>query len=349
MTINTAIVGLGLRGKATLERLKDIPEARVVCLCDSSSDVEGLPADVPFCTSWQDAVSRPEVQLVYVCTPWDCHTEIAVTAMQEGKHVALEVPAATTVEDCRLLVETSLQTSRQCVLLENCCYDTWHLGVLEIVRRGLLGEIVRLEGAYIHTVGDDWMISLRRRMKGNPYPTHGLGPMCQLLHPADCMEYLVSMDSHQEVTGDNVNDTLIHTQRGVTMLLQYDTSTPRPYNRLQTVCGTLGFAQKYPLPTIQVKGDKCPDPSDLLLTGSEAEQYVESCIASEFKQLIEDGRKLGVKNVMNYIMDRRLYHALLHNLPADISVQEAALWSSFTELTALSAMNEGSKVAVPNF
>lgn len=346
--INIAIIGMGGRGRATLERLGDIPEAKVVCLCDKNRHCDSLPSEIPFLSDWHAVISMPEVQLLYVCTPWDSHVEIATEAMRRGKHVALEIPAAITVADCELLVRTSLHTARQCIMLENCCYDTWHLGIREIVRQGLLGEIVRLEGAYIHPVASDWMIGLRRKMQGNPYPTHGLGPMCQLLRSDDRMEYLISMDAHNHGTGDNVNDTLIHTRRGVTMLLQYDTSTPRPYNRLQTVCGTKGFAQKYPVPCLQLNDTEGKGES-LLLQGKEAEQYVEDHIPATFKQLIREGQARGVKNVMNYMMDRRLLQAIEEDIQADTGVREAALWSCFTELTERSAQREGAKVCIPQF
>jgi len=336
------IIGMGQRGMATLERLKDIPEAQVVCLCDKKAQQQSLPSDVPFLTNWHAVIAMPDIQLLYICTPWDCHVEIAVEAMQAGKHVAIEVPAALTVAHCDLLVRTSRHTGRHCVMLENCCYDTWHLGIKEIVRKGLLGEIVHLEGAYIHTVASDWMIGLRRKLQGNPYPTHGLGPMCQLLRPDDSMEYLISLDAQHHGTGDNVNDTLIHTRRGVTMLLQYDISTPRPYNRLQTVCGTDGFAQKYPLPCIQI-GHNVP------LTGEDAINFVEGHISQTYKDLIQEGTRKGVKNVMNYIMDRRLITALEKGTDPDMGAHEAALWSCFTELTERSAKRDGAKVAIPQF
>lgn len=57
-----------------------------------------------------------------------------------------EVPAAMTVADCRTLVSVSRETGHHCVMLENCCYDTWHLGVREIVRCGIIGRVKHLEG-----------------------------------------------------------------------------------------------------------------------------------------------------------------------------------------------------------
>lgn len=335
---------MGQRGRATLQRLRDIPAARVVAQCDKDTD-------------WHDILLRPDVQLVYICTPWQTHVEMAVETMKAGKHVALEVPAAMTVSQCELLVRISSWTGRHCMMLENCCYDTWHLGVREIVRRGLLGKITHLEGAYIHPVDGEWMKHQRLAHQGNPYPTHGLGPMCQLLDPGDRLDYLVSLSTSDRSEGFHLNDTLIRTTSGVTLLLQYDTTTPRPYNRLQTVCGTLGFAQKYPLPTLVLQG---PDGEPVTLTGQQAERKVEEFIAPDMRALLDEGRRLGVENVMNYMMDRRLIDALSAQIAAkaahktcsaqlDMDVHEAALWSCVTELSERSAQHGGERISIPEF
>lgn len=368
--LNIAIIGMGQRGKATLKRLEHIAQARITMLCDNNPEKVGecLPENgrnsgICLTDKWQEVTGSDRVDLIYICTPWDSHVQIAVEAMKAGKHVAIEVPAAMNVKHCELLVRIARWTNRHCVMLENCCYDTWHLGIKEIVRSGALGEITHLEGAYIHPVDNEWMKDQRIQHKGNPYPTHGFGPMCQLLPADDKPASLISMSTTNGRDNTCINDTLIRTSHGVTMLLQYDTSTPRPYNRLQTVCGTNGFAQKYPLPTLYIY-NKEDETQNLTLTGDEAVRYVEESIAPEFRQLIEEGRRLGVENVMNYMMDRRLIDGLAIEKEAsetedgsaprltvtlDTDVQEAALWSCITELTEMSATQDGACVRIPEF
>lgn len=336
--VNIALIGLGQRGRATLDRLGVVPNARVLLTCDRDND-------------WCLAATHPDVNLVWICTPWEWHVRMAVTAMRAGKDVALEVPAAMTVADCRTLVSIARETGRHCVMLENCCYDTWHLGAREIVRRGMLGRVRHVEGAYAHTVAEGWMRAHGRRHGGNPYPTHALGPMCQLLPPGDTLDYLVSLSS--PVPGDHTNTSLLRSVAGVSMLLHYDISTPRPYSRMQTVCGALGFLQKYPLPTVCIEGA-------VELTGDEAVDYVGGFIPGEFRVLIEEGKAKGVPNVMNYMMDRRLLDAVerirseraaggVATTRPDMDVRDAALWSSVTELTERSAMNGSVPVKFPRF
>jgi predicted dehydrogenase len=132
---------------------------------------------------------------------------MALYAMEHGKHVAVEIPAATTVDDCWKLVETSERTKKHCMMLENCCYDFFELLTLNMARQGFFGEIVHVEGAYIHDIFDSlfqkdksydlWRLKENQR-NGNLYPTHGLGPVAQILdiNRGDKMDYLVSMASN---------------------------------------------------------------------------------------------------------------------------------------------------------
>ena len=86
-------------------------------------------------------VNGKDVDLVYVCTHWDLHTPIGVYAMEQGKHVALEVPALT-VDECWQLVNTAEKTRRHCIQLENCNYDFFEMATLNMAQQGVFGEIV---------------------------------------------------------------------------------------------------------------------------------------------------------------------------------------------------------------
>ena len=163
--------------------------------------------------AWQEICRQADLDLIYICTDWASHSTIACYAMEQGKHVAVEVPAALTVEECWQIVDTAERTQRHCFMAENCCYDSFTLSTFEMARRGLLGEVTHCEGAYIHHLFEEspWMMDFYARHGGNPYPTHGLGPIALLfgLHREDHMDYLVSMTSK----GTNINNTLIRTAR----------------------------------------------------------------------------------------------------------------------------------------
>ena len=364
-TVRIGFVGLGNRGMATLRRYLVIDGVEIVALCDSHrdhlydaaallvGDDRHFPALLDTTDGWRQLCERDDVDLIYICTDWLTHTPMACYAMEQGKHVAIEVPAATTVEECWQLVDTAERTRRHCFMLENCCYDTFHQATLTMAQQGLLGTLTHLEGAYIHDLRDKydadgpkgWMARLCGQHKGNPYPTHGIGPVCQLLdiHRGDRLDYLVSLTPATDVPHDVcVNNTLIRTVNGKSILLQYDVTTPRPYSRMQTVCGTRGFVQKYPKCCIMFDG-KEPVMDDAV--EAIVSQYTQPHIAA----IQEEGYRLGVPNIMNYTMDRRLIECLRQGLPLDIDVYDAAEWSCIAELSEQSALQGGVPVKIPDF
>ncbi len=372
--VRIALIGLGGRGMKTLERyafihgaeiryLVDIDDRRVL-LANQKLLQSGRPQAKMLIgeKAWAEACNMQDVDVVYICTEWRSHATIATEAMLCGKHVVVEVPAATTLRECWQLVETAERTRRHLFMAENCCYDFFALQTLEMKRRGLFGQITHCEGAYIHDLNEynfashhgdtkhNWMIHSCAQHGGNPYPTHAIGPIAQVLdfHNQDRMTRLVSLTSSISVQNEcatelgHINNTLILTERGVSILLQLDVSTNRPYNRLQTVCGTKGFVQKYPLPTLQLEGED-------LLTGNDALSAMQRFATSPASQLWQRGHNMGVPNEMNYAMDARLIHCLQNGLPLDIDVYDAAEWSCLAELTQLSACQGNIPIEIPQF
>ena len=195
---------------------------------------------------------------------WPCwlqHVPMAVYAMEQGKHVAVEVPAATSLEECWQLVNTAEKTQRHCMMLENCVYDFFELTTLNMARQGLFGDILHVEGSYIHDLDafwdyyqDSWRLKFNQKHRGDVYATHGLGPACQVLdiHRGDKMNYLVSMDTKSvnglklaeeklgatEFANADQTLTMIKTEKGRTILLEHNVYTPRPYSRMYQVTGT---------------------------------------------------------------------------------------------------------------
>ncbi len=363
--VRIGFIGLGNRGMATLRRYLVIDGVEITALCDITaehldeaaallqSDGWYRPALLGESDGWMQMCHRDDIDLIYICTDWLTHAPMACYAMEQGKHVAIEVPAATTVAECWQLVDTAERTRRHCFMLENCCYDTFHQATLTMAERGLLGTLTHLEGAYIHDLRDKydadgpkgWMSRLCGQHKGNPYPTHGIGPVCQLLniHRGDRLDYLVSMTPATDVPHDVcVNNTLIRTVKGRTILLQYDVTTPRPYSRMQTVCGTRGFVQKYPRRCIMLDGQ---DP----VKGDAVEPIIAQYTQPHIARIQEEGYRLGVPNIMNYTMDRRLIQCLREGLPLDMDVYDAAEWSCIAELSEQSAQGGGVPVKIPDF
>lgn len=307
------------------------------------------------CYAGEDAASQlihsEEVDVVYLCTDWASHSSLAVEAMRAGKHVAVEVPAATSVEECWMLVRTAEETQRHCFMTENCCYDWFSLATRSLYNSSFFGTLTHAEGGYLH----DWRKFFADAQTqsyeqgafhgGNPYPTHGIGPIGQILRDnGDRMVRLVSMTGGtmgKESSLGHANSALITTEKGVTILLQFDCTTPRPYSRLQTLCGTRAFAQKYPMTTVQT--------DDGAWIGETAEaQLWDAPLTPQMEAWLE-GKARGVENPMNYAMDARFVACLRAGFPLDIDVYDAAEWSCLVELTRVSAEQGGMPVEIPDF
>ena len=371
--VRIGLVGLGRRGMRTLERYAFVDGAEIKYLLDTDrSKAEeanaklaqsGRPLAVVLDgdNAWDRLCRANDVDLIYICTDWESHCSLALEAMAHGKCVVVEVPAATSVEECWSLVNAAEEYGVHCFMAENCCYDNLALSTYTMSKEGLFGQLTHCEGAYIHDLSESlgigshvenpplgWMERDCARHAGNPYPTHGIGPIGWILgfHRGDRMKCLVSLTSRGHGKDDlegRVNSSLILTEKGRTILLQFDITTPRPYSRIQTICGTSGFAQKYPLPTLSYKGGQG------IVYGENAMAEIEKYMISPAAHCWKEGRRKSVENEMNYAMDKRLIHCLRNGLPLDIDVYDAAEWSCLAELSAVSAIQGGVPVEIPDF
>lgn len=392
--VRIGFIGLGMRGPDAVSRMTYIDGVKVVALCDllpdrvekvqkEVLDAKGLPRAAQYSgeEGWKQLCQRDDIDLVYICTDWLHHVPMAVYAMQHGKHVVVEVPAATSVAECWQLVDVSEQTRRHCMMLENCCYDFFELTCLNMAQQGLFGEVIHGEGAYIHNLEPfwpyyqgNWRLDFDQKHSGDVYPTHGLGPLCQVMniHRGDKMNYLVSMATPsynglkiaKEKMGvdtfanGDITTTMIMTEKGKTILLEHNVYTPRPYNRLYQLTGTKGFANKYPIEGLTLLEENIPDnvlPDHEDLSGHEfMSESLKDSIMEKYKSPIakdieEKAKEVGGHGGMDFIMDYRLIYCLHNGLPLDEDVYDAAEWSCIGELTAASIANNGTPVKVPDF
>ena len=293
-TVRIGLVGLGMRGPGAVENFCVIPGVEVVALCDYEEaraercqqylKKAGLAPAAIYSgeNGYKELCARPDIDLVYVATDWAHHFPVAECALQHGKHVADEVPSAMNLEECWKLVNLSEKMQKNCMILENCCYDWFEMRTLNMAQHGVFGEILHAEGAYIHNLDDfwdyywknpdgsdpeqlGWRLKYNRENRGDVYATHGLGPVAQALniHRGDRMKTLIAMDTKsvhgkelvEKKTGKPCTDfrngdhttTLIRTEDAKVIELQHNVMSPQPYSRLYQLTGTKGFANKYPV------------------------------------------------------------------------------------------------------
>lgn len=394
--VRVGIIGLGMRGSDAVERMMYVPGAEVVAVCDiepkrvekAVKTVTDAGRKAPAAYSgnaevWKELCQNPDVDLVYIVTDWDDHAPMAIYAMENGKHAAIEVPAAHSLDQIWDLINTSERTRKHCMMLENCVYDFFELNTLNMAQKGLLGDVLHGEGAYIHNLKefwpyyhDNWRLDFNRRNSGDVYATHGLGPVCQVMdiHRGDNFTTLVAMDTKAATgpviweqqqgekpsafaNGDHTM-SMLRTKNGRTVLIEHDVMNPRPYSRMYQITGTKGFANKYPnegyaFEPDQIASTEMPDHQNLSAHGYLNKEQTAALLKEYTHPLIteigEKAKEVGGHGGMDYIMDYRLIYCLLNGLPLDMDVYDLAEWCAITPLSQISLENGSAPVEFPDF
>ena len=387
-TVRVGLIGLGNRGPGHLKTLVQIEGVEIKGLCDKNpakvdaalKTIENTDHSPVVYTGgedeWKKLCERDDIDLVFVTTPFYLHAPMSIYAMKQGKHVASEVPAAGTIEECWQLVQTAEETKRHLMMLENYSYMPFHLLTINMARQGFFGEVVHGDGAYNTSkmgnnfgktvYSDMWWLRQYANRRGNIYPTHGLGPICQTMdiNRGDRLEYLVSVESNdfmmakkaaelaesdphfetfvgQEYRG-NMNTTVIRTALGRTIMLQHDATTPSPHNLIHGIHGTQGAALFDPSPPRISKGNhKWVEPEEF---ADLEEKYTPKI----YRRLGEIARSSG-HGGSDMLMDWHLVDCLHNGLPLDQDVYDAASWSSIVPLSQWSVLNRSNSIDIPDF
>lgn len=386
--VRVGIIGLGSRGSGMSRHIEVMSpdKAKVVAICD----IQESKADAVYermkkgghnpavykgdKDAWKKLVERDDLDLVLVFTNWKWHVPMCVYAMQQGKHVATEVPASYTIEDTWKLVNTAEETQRNCMMLENVCYGNEELWVLNMVQDGVFGTITYGEAAYIHDLRgllfgnayyNQWRIRHHVERDGNLYTTHGLGPVAQYMDidRGDRFEYMTSMSSlqaaltehakkvdpsdafymHEDFKHGDMNTSLIKTAKGRMIHVYHDVVTPRPYSRKNSLAGTRAYHEGYPSRlSIDGKGHGWLNDEDYKAL---REKYNHP-IWDRLKKEIE---MYGGHGGMDFVQMFRLIDNLNRGLPLDMDVYDAASWSVVGPLSEISVELGSAGLKFPDF
>lgn len=383
--VRMGFVGVGLQGGAHVQNFLKIDGVEIKAICDidvprmeeviSWVEAEGRPRPAAYGrgeTDFMRLCQTEELDLVLTATPWEWHVPVCTSAMENDKHVATEVPAAYTVDDCWKLVEWAERYQKHCVMLENVNYGPTELLVLNMVRQGLFGEILHGEGGYLHDLRaikfEDaheglWRRAHSMQRNGNLYPTHGLGPIanCMNINRGDRFDHLVSMsgpsrglqqwaqehypagspERQERYALGDINVSLIKTSNGRTIYLNHDTNLPRPYSRIHLVQGTKGIFQGYPN-RVHVEGRSPAHEWEPL------EDYYQEFEHPLWRRLQEESE--GARHGgMDFVEDWRLIQCLRQGTPTDMNVYDAAALSAVTPLSEWSVANGSRPIEFPDF
>ncbi|MBR9997557.1 MAG: Gfo/Idh/MocA family oxidoreductase [Cyclobacteriaceae bacterium] len=397
--VRIGIVGLGNRGTGTVRRLAGIEGVEIRALCDlepdrvqrSADNIKHLGHKPDFYSGhedeWKKMVERNDLDLIAIVTPWHLHTPMCVYAMENDKHAYTELPAATTMEECWQLVETSERTRKHCVQMSGSCMGGTAAVILNMAREGFFGELIHGEGCYIHTLlefylfdkdmyHNMWRLKANIGKNGNLYPNHGIVPIMQLMdiNYGDRMDYCCSISSddflmnktakrlaeeddfwNEYVDRDfrgNMNVTTIKTVKGRTIVLNHDVTSPRPRGR-RLLSGTKALYHSSP-DRISTDQNHTGWGHYEWISDEEFNDLMEKYspeMNKRFDEMTSQAKQLDKSGHSYYEtspVDWRLIDCLRNGLPVDMDVYQAATSSALTPLSIWSVKNRAF-VNVPDF
>lgn len=241
--LRIGFIGVGLRGQGHVELslLRDDcevvaiadPDATMVASCLKLFHEKGKKKPTVYDQGDHDylrLLNDKSIDAVVISSPWEWHTQQCVAAMQAGKYVGTEVCGGFSLDECWQLVNTHEATGAHLMFMENVCYRRDVMAVLQMVREGLFGELIHLEGGYEHDLrgvkfndgispynsgvefGEKGFSEAKWRTKhsvhrnGDLYPTHGVGPVAMMtnINRGNRFLYLSSMSSKSRGLNDYV-------------------------------------------------------------------------------------------------------------------------------------------------
>lgn len=387
--VRVGIIGLGNRGPTYIRTMGLLKGVQIKALAElrpeQAKEAEKMANDYGHNpdvytgdeNAWKKLCERNDIDLVIVTTHYPAHAKMGIYAMKNGKHTAIAVPVAATIDECWDLVKTAEDTKRHCMMLENCSYHTFEMTTLNMARKGFYGELVHGDCAYNSSkmrnnfsksmYWNMWWLKEYASKKGNIYPTHGLGPICQMMdiNRGDKLDYLVSVESNDFMMAEraeelykedtsyknyvgkdyrgNMNCTLIKTVNGRTIMLQHDATSPSPETYIMGAYGTKGASLKYPHPPRICTGNHKWAPQDVY------DKVMEENKPKIIKSFHEMANKLGGHGGSDAFKSWRLIDCLRGGFPLDIDVYDSVTWSCILPLSSWSVYNKSNSIEIPDF
>ncbi len=218
--IKVAVIGTGLRGQDHTELLLKRNDVDIVAICDIDEvmlksvteliNKSGKKMPIVFKGdkyAWKKLLELKNIDAIVIATPWEWHKPMIIGALEAGiKYVASEVCIGITLQDHWDVVKAAEKNNAHVMMLENVCYRRDVMAALNMVRQGLFGEIIHLQGGYQHDLrevkfndgkqpygggvlfGDEafsearWRTNHSLNRNGDLYPTHGIGPIANYIN-----------------------------------------------------------------------------------------------------------------------------------------------------------------------
>ena len=398
-TVRIAVIGVGARGSGHIKQFAAIEGTEIVAIADVYEDL--VDKSVRSCLQidgkrhqnisryfgdenlWKKMLVDVKPDAVIIATNWNNHAKMSIESMLNGAHAFVEVPIAVNINEMWEIVNTSERTQKHCMMMENVNYGREELLYLNLCRKGIIGDLLHAEAAYIHELRfqmeeqergtGSWRTHHYAKRNGNLYPTHGLGPVAQYMNLSrgeDQFNTIVSFSTpaigrklyaeknyekdHKWNTlnynGGDLNTSIIKTNLGRTIMVQWDETSPRPYSRLNLIQGTKGTLAGYPT-RVALEGGFPGVTTDHheWVKDEQLEMIYDKYEHPMYKRLGALAQKMGGHGGMDFMMRYRIIECLRKGLPLDQNVYEGCLWSAVSPLSEASVAQGGMPQKFPDF
>jgi predicted dehydrogenase len=399
--VRLGFIGVGLRGQNHLEMALYREDVEVVAICDIDPKAiqiaqkmiadKGRKPAVAYQNGeydFENLAKRADIDGVVIATPWEWHVPMALQVMKQGKYAGVEVSATVTLQESWDLVNMYEKTGSHCMILENVCFRRDVMATLNMVRQGMFGSLSHVQCGYQHDLREvkfndgkqaygggvefgtkgfsesKWRTQHSVDRNGDLYPTHGLGPVAEMLNinRGNQFAYLTSMASpalglHQYIEekggqdhpnakvnfkcGDVVQ-TMIKCHNGETILITHDTNLPRPYSLGFRVQGTKGIwmedNKSIYLEGVSPKAHRWED----------YKPYQEKYDHPLWKAHAADAENTGHGGI-DYFVLRAFIESVKAKVAPPIDVYDAAAWSAISPLSEESIAKGSAPIQIPDF
>jgi predicted dehydrogenase len=400
--VRLGIIGVGLRGQMHLDNALRRKDVNVIAICDVDDRMLDMAANVfkknnkpvakvfksdPY--AWKKMLELKELDAVIIATPWEWHTPMILGCLDAGiKYVGTEVVLGITLQDHWDVVKAAEQHNAHVMMLENVCYRRDVLAVLNMVRQDMFGELIHLQAGYQHDLRNvkfnngqtaygggvefgekafseaRWRTEHSVHRNGDLYPTHGIGPVAQMINinhgnrflslssfatkSRGLHDYIVKNGGEQHPNakvafklGDIVT-TMIRCVNGETIFLQHDTNSPRPYSLGFRVQGTRGLwmdvNHSLYIEGVSTTNDKWED----------AQAYLDKYDHPLWKRWSASTEGAG-HGGMDFFVLHAFIESVKRKTATPLDVYDAAVWSAITPLSEQSIELGNQTVDFPDF
>lgn len=400
--VRIGIIGVGLRGQNHLELALKRSDTEVVAICDINERMltdslemikkSGKPAPKVFkgdVNAWKKLLEVKDLDGVIIATPWEWHAPMILGSLEAGiKYVGTEVILGITLQDHWDVVKAAERHKAQVMMLENVCYRRDVMAILNMVRKGMFGELVHVQGGYQHDLravkfndgkqpygggvefGENgfseaaWRTNHSVYRNGDLYPTHGIGPVAEMLNinygnrfvslssfsskARGLHEYVVKNggethpNARVEFKLGDVVTTMIKCANEETILLQHDTNLPRPYSLGFRVQGTKGIWMDVNK-SLYIEGTSQREHS-----WEEAKPYLEKYDHPLWQRWTKEADGAG-HGGMDFFVLHAFIESIKNEKPTPIDVYDSAAWSAITPLSEKSIELGNETVEFPDF